>query len=604
MNSNTMLTGPGGVLPSGEPGTPSVTHFSISPLERKQRRDFAEVCRIVDRSKVAEDFADLVVRRNPTTGKAVGRPRRLTLRALLILAVMNCLRDRRPTLVDITETGNELPDDLFAELGLKEPGGTRVPLTESQVGHLFNLLADRLDTSPHRSGKRLKVTVDGEIIDEFKAPPVDRKCFDAHVADDELDTAEPTRKLADRKRASLDDEQRAGRERLLNELVDRLLQATLPEGMPVEALAVDWTDREAYGRRPRKASANRVGSISADRDAQLGRRRPKGNSFTTSQRKAKGADAAGGFDQAGFEVDKVQRYFGYLVHYAVTVPGEDATPVPELALAMRVAPANDMAGVAPALIDMVDSVGRVGPVTHALVDRGYSMRTYETMHRPLGERGVHLTFDLSELQRGRSGMTEAGAITMGGDFYCPMLPDSFEVDAIPGPGATRQDWRAYHERRDARMQYAMRLKGRPTPDMASQRLECPAAAGRIRCPLRPESQSLDPAQTPEIYDSDRLDEVRDAKLHCCTAKSFTVTAEDGAGTRQRHPFGSRAWIRAYEQRTASERYIAHYKRLVRTGREDIAMQGQIRQTLMTGFASVAVNIHLVRSFNDKHGNAQ
>ena len=602
MTTHTMLTGPDHARASGQPGSPSASTFAVSPLEAKQRRDFAQVRDIVDRSKVADDFDHLVVRRNPTTGKVMGRPRRLTLRALLVLAVLTCLRESKPTLVGITETGNDLPDDLYQELGLKTADAPRRPLTESQVGHLFNLLPEQLDSSPYRSGKRLKVTTDGKIIDEFKAPAVDRKCFDADLADDELDTATPTRKLARRARPALDDEQQRQRQQLLTELIDRLLQATLPEGMAVDTLAVDWTDREAYGKRPRKPSDKRLGSISSDRDAQLGRRRPKGNSFTTSPRQARGD--VDGFDKSGFEVDKAEMYFGYLVHYAVAVPGDSDTPLPELALAMRMAPANDMGGVAPALIDMIDSVRRVGPVTHALVDRGYSMRTYETMHQPLGERGVHLTFDLAEHQRQRGGLTEAGAIPMAGDFYCPMLPTSLEVEAVPGPQATRQDWRGYHERRDARMQYAMRPKGRPTPDMASQRLQCPALAGRIRCPLRPESQGLDPETTPEIYESDQLDDVRNAQFRCCSAKSFTVTAEDGAGTRQRHPFGSQAWIRTYDQRTASERYIAHYKSKVRTGREDIAMQGLVRQTLMTAFASVAVNIRLVRSFTDQHDNGQ
>lgn len=602
MTTYDMPTGPGGALPSGEPGTPSASKFSISPLERKQRRDFAEVSHIVDRSQVAVDLEHLVVRRSPTTGKVMGRPRRLTLRTFLILAVMTCLREAKPTLVGITEAGNELPDDLYAELGLKPVGGPRRPLTESQVGHLFNLLAERLDTSPHRSGKRLRVTVDGEIIDEFKAPVVDRKCLQMDIADEDLEVPTPTREMPLRTKPALNDAQCAEREQLLNVLIDRLLQATLPDGMQVDTLAVDWTDREAYGNRPRKPSEERNGAVSADRDAHLGRRRPKGNGYTVRGRAPKPGTVQG-YDVGGFEVDKTELYFGYLVHYAVVASGDDA-PLPELALAMRVAPANDMAGVAPALVDMIESVQRVRSITHALVDRGYSMRSYETMHQPLGERGVHLTFDLAAHQRQRGGMTEAGAIPMAGDFYCPMLPDSFEVEALPGSQATRKDWRAHHERRATRMQYAMRPKGRPTPDMANQRLQCPALAGRIRCPLRPESQALDPAETPEIYESDQLDDVRDAKLRCCTAKSFTVAAEDGAGTRQLHPFGSLAWIRSYEPRTASERYIAHYKKKVRTGREDIAVHGRVRQTLMTAFASVAVNIRLLRSSNDQHDEEQ
>ena len=134
MTTQHTLTGPDDAQSSGQPEAPSIPTLSISPLERKLRDDVAAVCQVVDRSKVARDLDHLVVTRNSETGKIMGRPRRLTLRALLVLAVLTFLRERKPTLVDITETANELPDDLYAELGLMDPDRDRKPLTESQVG--------------------------------------------------------------------------------------------------------------------------------------------------------------------------------------------------------------------------------------------------------------------------------------------------------------------------------------------------------------------------------------------------------------------------------------------------------------------------------------
>ncbi|MCC5947769.1 MAG: hypothetical protein JJT89_04865 [Nitriliruptoraceae bacterium] len=227
------------------------------------------------------------------------------------------------------------------------------------------------------------------------------------------------------------------------------------------------------------------------------------------------------------------------------------------------------------------------------------MRAAESVHLPLANRGVHLTFDLSKQQRQRHGTTADGAIMMGGDFYCPMLPREIEVEGIPGPQATREDWADYHRRRKAREAWMMARKGRPTADMGKQRLVCPAAANKLRCPLRPDSMALpEERNIPEIYD-DQLDDIRDALPNCCTSKSFTVHQQDGAGRRQQHHFGSPEWIRSYDRRTASERVISHYKKLVRTGREDIQVFGRTRQTLAVGFATVALNIRLVRNWEQK-----
>lgn len=576
-----------------------VTPRPMSPLEARLRSDFEDVRAVVDTSQVAVTYEYLCVKRSEK-GKVLGRPRKMTMRAFLILAILTCLRDRPPSIVKITETANELPEDLLEELGLMKPGGTRPTITESQIGHVFNLLANSLDVSPHRPGKRLRITDTGEVIDEYKTAQIDRKCLDPDLTDEELTPPSATRRLADRKESELGVDVVESRVAVLHGLIDDLLQATIRSDLDIRTTAVDWTDREAWARGGRHATKARDGVVSADPDAKWGRRRPSGNSFTPSRRSPK--KAIGPLDEDGFETDKIEYYFGYLVHVAVATKEVDGPPVPELVLALRVAPADDMAGVGPAVVDMIDSIRSVAPIDHAIVDRGYSMRAAESVHLPLADRNVHLTFDLSQPQRQRHGTTKDGAIMMGGDFYCPMLPRDIEVEGIPGPQATREDWAAYHRRREIREAWMMARKGKPTADMNTQRLVCPAVAGNTRCPLRPDSMALpEDKNIPEIFD-DQLDDIREAPPGCCTAKSFTVYQEDGAGRRQQHSFGSPEWIRSYDRRTASERVISHYKKLVRTGREDVQVFGRTRQTLAVGFATVALNIRLLRGWDEKQND--
>lgn len=371
----------------------------IAPIEAHLRTDFGDVRTVVDASEVATIYEYLCVRRTEK-GKIIGRPRRMTMRAFLILAILTCLRERPPSTVKITETANELPEDLLEELGLMKPGEPRPAISESQVGHIFNLLANTLDVSPRRPGKRLRITDEGDVIDEYKAVAIDRKCLEPDLTEEELTPAAASRRLVDREPVELAPEVLASRVAVVHGLIDHLLQAVVPAELDIRTTAVDWTDREAWARGGRHPNDTRDGALSADPDARWGRRRPSGNSFIPSRKAAK-KKGAGPLDEDGFETDKLEFYFGYLVHVAVACGEVDGPPVPELVLALRVAPADDMAGVGPALTDMVDSIRNVAPIDHAIVDRGYTMRAAEAVHLPLADRGVHLTFDLSESGTGR-----------------------------------------------------------------------------------------------------------------------------------------------------------------------------------------------------------
>jgi hypothetical protein len=81
---------------------------------------------------------------------------------------------------------------------------------------------------------------------------------------------------------------------------------------------------------------------------------------------------------------------------------------------------------------------------------------------------------------------------------------------------------------------------------------CPAAMGKIRCPLRPASMTLDRGR-PEILTPPGHPPA------CCTQQTITVPRPVAAKTRQKHDYPSAAHRKSYPRRTGAERTFATAK---------------------------------------------
>ena len=97
--------------------------------------------------------------------------------------------------------------------------------------------------------------------------------------------------------------------------------------------------------------------------------------------------------------------------------------------------------------------------------------------------------------RGPQG-THHGAIIANGNLYCPATPAPLLATR---PAAPRRHRRADRRARHQTAELARHKLGRITADDADgyHRVTCPAAAGKIRCPLRPGSMTLS-RDRPEI----------------------------------------------------------------------------------------------------------
>ena len=94
--------------------------------------------------------------------------------------------------------------------------------------------------------------------------------------------------------------------------------------------------------------------------------------------------------------------------------------------------------------------------------------------------------------------------------------------------------------------------GKITADDADgyHRVMCPAVMGKIRCPLRPASMTLD-RDRPEILTPPEHPPA------CCAQQTITVPPEIAAKTRQKHDYPSAAHRKSYARRTGAERDLLH-----------------------------------------------
>ena len=223
-------------------------------------------------------------------------------------------------------------------------------------------------------------------------------------------------------------------------------------------------------------------------------------------------EASWGHRSGGGPGQDSELFFGYYVSAATMMREEHGPPVPELARRMTVCSCD--ADPARALVPVLTAMPAAGiPLGDILADSGYAHRDAEAWAIPLRQAGAQLIQDLHPSDRGPRG-THHGAIIANGNLYCPATPrpllelGPLARDATPAETAA-------HDTRSAEL--ARYKLGRITSDDTDgyHRVMCPAVMGKIRCPLRPASMTLD-RQRPEILTPP------EHPPDCCAQQTITV----------------------------------------------------------------------------------
>ena len=308
----------------------------------------------------------------------------------------------------------------------------------------------------------------------------------------------------------------------LQRVCDDLLEAGIAEEFKngSRSLAVDWTDLESFSRPPPRGTSD-----CADPEAWWGHRK---NNLLRSQ-------------------DEL--FYGYYLSAGIMVPEENGPAVPELARRATVSsPRHDPVR---AFVPVLTALPGQGiPLGDILDDSGYAHRDAGAWALPLRAAGAQLVQDLHPHDRGPKG-THEGAIIANGNLYCPRTPRTL-LELGPLARTAAKEQAADHDRKTSEL---VRYKlGRLTADDADgyHRVACPAVTGKIRCPLRPASMTLDRGR-PEILTPPEHPQA------CCAQQTITVPPDVLAKTAQKHDYPSAAWRRSYARRTGAERGFATVK---------------------------------------------
>jgi hypothetical protein len=301
-----------------------------------------------------------------------------------------------------------------------------------------------------------------------------------------------------------------------------LLEASIPDQFKdaSRSLAVDWTDMESFSRPP----AARGGPC-ADPEASWGHRK---NNLLRSQ-------------------DEL--FYGYYFSAGIMMPGEGGPAVPEFA--RRATLSSCRHDPVRALVPVLTAMPAAGiPLGDVLADSGYAHRDAGAWAIPLRAAGAQLIQDLHPSDRGPKG-THHGAIISNGNLYCPCTPRPL-LELGPLARDAGPEGIAAHDAKTAETARYKLGKITAGDEDGYHRVQCPAAMGKIRCPLRPASMTLD-RDRPEILTPPEHPPA------CCTQQTLTVPPEVTAKTAQKHDYPSRAHRRSYARRTGAERGFATTK---------------------------------------------
>lgn len=368
----------------------------------------------------------------------------------------------------------------------------------------------------------------------------------------------------------LDEEARDIRAERLQALCDALLAATLPDERDSGSYALDATAIEAWARGYRSPARWR------DPDAGWSVKTPGGSTDLereggdTKPRAAKGI-------------------FGYDVHLLTWIRDDSQTEAPP-ALTERVlvfgGGRSDAETIADAVADAIVRPAAEQPPGDVVCDRWYTQQRAGRFAMPIRRAGGQLVMELKDDQRGPQG-TFRGALKVDGELYCPAMPAG--LHNLP-PAHYRNTGQMQARAQVAARREPYRMLPLNLPDAnGTQRVQCPAQRGRVRCPLKEASLERDPATHQTVVAPPQ------APPACCTQKSFTVPAATLGRIKQKHPYGTAVHKASFDRRNVVEGAIGTLRN---AGAQDIKkdhirVMGLAATTLLITIAVAAMNVRLL-----------
>jgi hypothetical protein len=369
-----------------------------------------------------------------------------------------------------------------------------------------------------------------------------------------------------------------------DEVCQRLLSASAdPDVRTRRDIAIDATSIASWGtnRRSRRA-AKKNNRTSKDNESAKAKKR---NSKTTKRETKPMTDPDARWRGKGENAWR-RPVFGYDLTVAVTVPDRAGRPVPLAATSMRFRPAGTE--VLPmALAVALDTATQRGGLDDVLADREYTQRLDGSdFVLPLRALGAEPIFQLKSTQQGCTG-TQRGALVVDGQPYSQSLPTSLQNLRMPAVNAPLKILAEYQRKIGLREQYRLMPHGSRKPD-GSQVYQCPASAGKLRCPLVASSQLLALGTMPAFPTNHNP-----MPGTVCT-KKFTTFAASDLPLSQREQYGSLEWFMSMNRRNRVEGFFGNLKDQARenVNRGVIRVMGLVKTGLLVALAVTSLNLRL------------
>lgn len=416
----------------------------------------------------------------------------------------------------------------------------------------------------------------------------------------------------------LTEEDRIGRSFVLQDLLDRMVGASLPSHLPLpETLALDATSVDSWGRGKRRTVIRRDGEAADEDSAE--QRRAEDTADGTTESYSFDPDADWGYRTRTYD-NRTTKCFGYDVFAMVGVPavGAPTELFPKLIRGFAIRPAgSDVVEPSMRVLQRLLDAGE--PVSELLDDRAFSYKRPERWADPLRELGVKQVFDLHPHDRGVR--HHDGIRLIDGTPHCPATPDRLVDIARPAnlsvpelkKNATAAE-KAWHDNAKRQLEeFAEQIAERETyafvrikvkapenaKDQGKTRWICPAQAGKVRCANCPLSVDM-PMDLPEIANPP----AKSTAPKCCNQVTVTIPGAAMAKLAQEHYWGSPEWIASYIRRTYVEGYFGNLKNPstgnVRRGWCQVV--GLVKTSIMVAGAITATNIGLLRSWAKQTGD--
>lgn len=290
--------------------------------------------------------------------------------------------------------------------------------------------------------------------------------------------------------------------------------------------------------------------------------------------------------------DGKESFFGYFEHTLVQVDDNE----PKLIRRLEVATANDDV-VAPSL-RLLTSIN--GGVRDLIVDRHYSYKQFDRWNAELIKLGIRQVLDL---RNDEQGFIENNRMRWAaGAAHCPATPDHLAEIPRPGPQAPQSELVTFIDRIKDREQYAMRVVNQPDASGAT-RLECPALAGKVGCPLRPATEAAALEHQLLVIANPPTDQ-GEGLPRCCTQNTVKVTPTDNIRKQSQHLYwGSSKWLRKYNKRTHVEGSYGNRKNPAteNLNRGITRGTGLVWMNLIAAMTATSYNLRMLNNWQQRSG---